>query len=169
MFVPISFVVLGFMEYAEITDMMMMMRETPNYCLCLNPFEKRCRVNEKKVGLSKPHFLCLRAMGKGEGRGRAATPSRHPDTRAAQTPRHPEPPRHPDTPTPQGWRCKCKPNARGMRGDSARGMRGECEGNATAKARGEGVGARGEQRRRGKKPKGAKSKPLALLLGGLVL
>lgn len=57
MFVPISFVVLGFMEYAEITDMMMMMKETQNYCLCLNPFEKRCRVNEKKAGFLIPCFL----------------------------------------------------------------------------------------------------------------
>ena len=40
-FVPISFVVLGFMEYAEITDMMMMMRVTKNYCLCPNHFERK--------------------------------------------------------------------------------------------------------------------------------
>ena len=126
MFVPILFVVLGFMEYAEITDMMMMMRETQNYCLCLNPFEKRCRMNEKKVGLSKPHFLCLRASCLGKGRVRAATQSRHPDTRATPTPRHPNPSRHPDTPTPQGRCCICKP----MQGDArgCKGMQGDARG-----------------------------------------
>ena len=43
------------------------------------------------------------------------------------------------------------------------------QGNASDKARRKGEGARGKQRGQGKKPKGAKSKALALLLGGLVL
>ena len=43
------------------------------------------------------------------------------------------------------------------------------QGDASDKARREGEGARGEQRGRGKKPTGAKSTALALLLGGLVL
>ena len=58
-----------------------------------------------------------------------------------------------------------------MRGDSARGMRGECEGYATAKARGQGAGARGKkQRGQGKKPKAQKSisaKPHATTLDHL--
>ena len=43
------------------------------------------------------------------------------------------------------------------------------QGDASDKARRQGAGARGKQRGQGKKPKGAKSKALALLLGGLVL
>ena len=79
--------------------------------------------------------------------GRADTPSRHPDTLAVQTPRHPEPPRHPGTPTPQG-RCKdasrCKGDARGckpMQGDARRckGMQAEKQG-----GRGKRGGARGK-------------------------
>ena len=83
----------------------------------------------KKARSLIPCFLCLWARGKGEGRGRADTQSRHPDTLAVQTPRHPEPTRHPDTQTPQGRCCKCKPmqgDARGrkpMQGD-ARGCKG---------------------------------------------
>ena len=161
MFVPISFVVLGFMEYAEITDMMMMMRETPNYCLCLNHFENRCRVNEKKAELLTPCFLCLRAMGKGEGRGRAATPSR---PTAPSRPDHPTRPTDPITrpdPTRKG-RCRgCNPMQADAKGEKpmqadARGCKRKSK---EVGGKGEGQGARGSL----PSPKGAKGKSL----GGL--
>ena len=76
----------------------------------------------------------------------------------------PEPPRHPDTPkegAANANRCK------GMQGGASRckGMQGD----ASDKARREGEGARGKQRGQREQPKGAKSKALALLLGGLML
>ena len=102
------------------------------------------------------------ARGEGEQPPRA-------DTQTPEPSRHPDTPSRPDTPTPRhpkegaanANRCK------GMQG-GARGCKG-MQGDASDKARREGVGARGEQRGWGKKPKGAKSKALALMLGGLVL
>ena len=108
---------------------MMMMRETQNYCLCLNPFENRCRVNEKKAGLLTPCFLCLRAMGKGEGRGRAATPSR---------------PDHPTRPDTQREVSGLQSDASGCKGGKAyasgcKRMQAKKQG-----GRGQGGGARGK-------------------------
>ena len=141
-FVQISFVVLGFMEYAEITDMMKMIRETPNYCLCPNHFER-------KQGFRYPAFF---VSGRG-ARGRAwGEPTPRADTPT---------PRHTKEDAANANRCK------GMQGGASRckGMQGD----ASDKARREGNGARGKQRGQREQPKGAKSKALALFQRGLVL
>ena len=121
---------------------------------------------KRKWGYRNPTLFVFgqaaRARGEREPPPLVGTPTpeppRHPDTLSRQdTPT----PRHPKEGAANANRCK------GMQG-GARGCKG-MQGDASDKARREGVGARGEQRGRGKKPKGAKSKALALLQGGLVL
>ena len=98
------------------------------------------QVYEKKAGFSIPCFLCLCASGRGQGRERADTPTRHPDPTPPT--RHPDPtPRPPDT---QREVSGLQSDASGCKGGKAyasgcKGMQAKKQG-----GRGQGVGARGK-------------------------
>ena len=109
---------------------------------------------KRKQGFRYPAFF---VFGQGQGAGAGGEPTHRPDPPT----RPPDPTRPPKAGAANANRCK------GMQG-GARGCKG-MQGDASDKARRQGAGARGKQRGQGKKPKGAKSKALALLLGGLVL
>ena len=121
---------------------------------------------KRKQGFRYPAFF---VFGQGQGAGAGGEPTHRPDPPTRADPTHrPDPPTRPPDPTrpPKAGAANAN-RCKGMQG-GARGCKG-MQGDASDKARRQGAGARGKQRGQGKKPKGAKSKALALLLGGLVL